>query len=42
MKKRIKNKLAKKRTPEVENNFGVEAGRWFSPDRNFPLCQAPF
>lgn len=37
MKKRIKNKLAKKQTPEVENNFGVEAGRWFSPDRNFPL-----
>lgn len=37
MKKRIKNKIAKKQAPEVVNNFGVEAARWFSPDRNFPL-----
>lgn len=41
MKKRIKNKLLKKNTlpptPEIENNIGVDAGAWFSPDRNFNL-----
>lgn len=37
MKKRIKNKIAKKSEPIIENNFGVDAGAWFSPDRNFNL-----
>lgn len=41
MKKRLKNKIKKKNTlpptPEIENNIGVEAAAWFSPDRNFPL-----
>lgn len=37
MKKRVKNKLLKKAAPTVDNNIGVDAGAFFSPDRNFNL-----
>lgn len=37
MKKRVKNKIEKREVPAAENNMGVQAASFFTPERNFPL-----